>query len=168
MKSRLINCDFLNDMTTTNEATLLYYRLIVNADNRGFVGNAIELCDTLENKQQESVELVRYTFKDALFELQEKGLIYIFENNHKGVVVLIRHWYYHNHYVKTAWTNYGKILKQVKLVDSEYILRDKNEIKPDKKQDEDELQVSYNWDLMIKEAEDGNKKDDEDLDELPW
>lgn len=117
-KARLINCDFMNNMTkVSNKAKLLYYTLFVNGDDRGFIGNSDELIKVLETQES--------GYKQALQELVESGLIYEFSSNHDNKVYLIRHWYYHNKYRPNLWTNYIKYLQMVELIDNEYALKEK-------------------------------------------
>lgn len=128
-KQRLINCDFMNNMTkVSNKAKLLYYTLFVNADDRGFVGNADDLVKTLNSKENETpLELLGTDYKNALDELVEKGLLYCFDSKHSNTVYLIRHWYHHNRFRKGLWTGYYSHLQQVELVDDEYVLKEKKE-----------------------------------------
>lgn len=167
-RQRLLNCDFINDspfkINLTNKAKLLYLYMFANADDRGFVGTTIELIRTLakidmDTGNQATLDLVPYTYKDALFELMDRGLIYEFKNKHNGRVHLIRHWYYHNHFFKKAWTNYGGYLKLVKLVNNEYQLRPDNEIPQDVEEQVVLEKEDLDWDKMIQDLENGNDED---------
>lgn len=129
-KQRLINCDFMNDMThISNKGKLLYYTFFVNADDKGFVGNGKELIESLQGKTNESGEvnlsLLDNDFVSALHELLEQGLLYEFKSNHNNRVYLIRHWYYHNKLRQGLWTNYYKYLCMVEVVNNEYVLKEK-------------------------------------------
>ena len=84
MNQRLINCDFINNMETSNKARLVYFIFIANADDLGFVGNGDKLASSL-NQNEESYDnaLFQLKYEDAINELLDKGLIYRFANNHK-------------------------------------------------------------------------------------
>lgn len=128
---RLIDCNFMKDMIdVSNKAKLLYFTFFVNADDKGFVGNAKDIIATLQRKSDEknevNLELLDNDFVSALHELVESGLFYEFKSNHGNRVYLIRHWYYHNKMTKGLWTNYGKYLARVVVKDNEYILVNTN------------------------------------------
>lgn len=130
---RLINCVFIKDMEVSNKAKLLYFMFIVNGDDKGFVGNATKIIQTLNNNET-NVDFVD-TFDNALNELIAKGFLIVFKNNHGDYIYLIRHWFYHNKYYAKGWTNYMKFLKKVKLVENEYVLKkdsQDNEVVEDK------------------------------------
>lgn len=125
---RLINSDFVRDMEVTNRAKLLYLFFMFNADDLGFVGNGKKVVSNLQNEEVE-VGIAQETFKDALFSLVDKGLLYAFENNYGDTIYLVRHWFLHNKWKKGLWTNYKSLTKKVKLVDNEYVLKTEEEIK---------------------------------------
>ena len=143
-KQRLVNCDFINDMTkVSNKAKFLYLMLFVNADDKGFVGNSEEIIKSLNNNDQEyrneiNLELLDNDYVAALNELISKGLIYEFNNNHNNRVYLIRHWYYHNKLKQGLWTNYYKYSKLVEVVDNEYVFK-KSKTKEEDKLNQDKL-----------------------------
>lgn len=129
-RHRLINCEFLNagsfKVNISNKAKLLYFMMIVNADDRGFVDTTSDLINSLTNNEKEfdnniSLELIGNTYNTALDELKEKGYIYEFKDNHKNVVHLIRHWFFHNKLKKGLYTNYRNFLEMVYLDNNEYI-----------------------------------------------
>lgn len=134
-KHRLINCEFVNassfKVNMSNRAKLLYLFMIFSADDRGFVDTTQDLINALEQNDNEyesekvSLELLDNTYKSALDELLEKGYLYEFVDNHHNRVYLIRHWYYHNRYMKGLWTNYHCFLEQVSLTNGKYNMRKK-------------------------------------------
>ena len=137
-KHRLINCEFLNagsfKVNVSNRAKLLYFMMIVNADDRGFVDTTNDLINTLEKNDNdldkvERLELLENTYNTALIELIDKGYIYEFKDNHENKVHLIRHWYYHNKYVKGLWTNYRTFLNEVHLENDKYVWGSKKPLK---------------------------------------
>ena len=86
MKYRLINCEFVSSSAfrraLSNKAQLLYYWLLVNTDDRGFVGNAKELTDALKITDTSNEILNGYDI--ALAELEMQGYIYLFKDNHNN------------------------------------------------------------------------------------
>ena len=153
-RKRLLNCEFVDDsrfkLKLTNRAKLLYFTMFAAADDKGFVGNTLEIISTLEGNESETLGLVQGTYKDALKELIDKGFIYSFEDNHDNTIHLIRHWYCHNKYFDKAWTNYGKYLKKVKLVSGEYVLKKGNEQVEEPVEEEPS---EDDWDKMVNELE---------------
>lgn len=149
-KQRLINCDFINDMTeVSNKAKFLYLMLFVNADDKGFVGNAKDIIENIEKKNDEkneiSLELLENDYESALHELVEKGLLYEFKSNHNNRVYLIRHWYYHNKLKYNLWTNYYKYLQMVEVVENEYVIKKREtEKKPLKENKLNEIKLNEN------------------------
>lgn len=128
IKQRLINCDFLNFGGFTdklsNKAKLLYFYFLTNADDKGFVGNALSIADSLD-KCEENYEntLFNYTYKDALSELVNRSLVYPFNDKYDNHIFLIRHWFMHNKFQKNLFTNHWKLLTNVDLINNEYILK---------------------------------------------
>lgn len=160
-RSRLINCDFMNNMTkVSNSGKLLYFMLFVNADDKGFVGNGEEIVRALSNNDKQN-------YDKAVEELVSKGLIYEFKSNYDNNVYLIRHWYYHNHFKNNLWSNYQKYLLMVDLENGEYLIREKerkplkeiktNEIKLNEIKKENENESSINdeekFNQLIEELE---------------
>ena len=149
-KQRLINCDFINDMTeVSNKAKFLYLMLFVNADDKGFVGNAKDIIENIEKKNDEkneiSLELLENDYVSALHELVEKGLLYEFKSNHNNRIYLIRHWYYHNKLKHNLWTNYYKYLQKVEVVENEYVIKKREtEKKPLKENKLNEIKLNEN------------------------
>ena len=130
---RMLNCGFVNassfKIKTSNKAKLLYFYLIANADDKGFVDNVdeiIELLDSNDRKfddRQESV-LVESNYSTALKELMEKGMIISFVDNHDNTIYLIRHWYLHNQIPKDRIRNsaYERFLEHFEVnKDGEYV-----------------------------------------------
>lgn len=132
---RLINCDFLNASSfiscLSNKAKLLYFMFLTNADDKGFVGNAKDIADTLD-RCEENFEntLFGYKYIDALQELVTRRLLYEFKDKCDNKVYLIRHWFYHNKNQQFLTTNYVSFSKQVELIDDEYQLKNHQEKKP--------------------------------------
>ena len=131
MGKRLISCDFINSsafkVKLSNKAKLMYVYLFTNADDKGFVANALEsarLLQDLENEENNN-GLVEFTYENALQELVDKGLCYLFADKHGNDTYLIRHWFYHNKLIKDLESNYQSLLKQVQLVDNEWQMRKK-------------------------------------------
>lgn len=130
-KHRLISCEFINAASfknnLSNRAKLLYLLMFVNADDKGFVDTTDDIINALEKNDSEydknvSLELIQNTYKNALDELTDKGLIYEFRDNHNNKVHLIRHWFYHNKLIKGLWTNYRTFMDMVYLENNEYII----------------------------------------------
>lgn len=152
-KHRLINCDFVNAQSfkgsLSNKAKLLYLYMFLNADDKGFVDITQEIIDSLKRNDNEfektiNMSLLENTYETALSELLDRGLIYVFVDNHNNKIHLIRHWFLHNQLKKGLWTNYYNLLEKVYIDNNEYILGKKplkedklkenniNEIKEDK------------------------------------
>lgn len=173
-RQRLINCDFLNDSAfkedTTNKAKLLYLMMIINADDKGFVGNTRNIINSLQNndtkfRNEINLQLLQNDYESALEELIEKGFLYEFINKHHNKVHLIRHWWYHNKMKKELWTNYYKYSKLVEVEDNEYVLK-KSKTKENNKINQDKLnQNNINQD-KIRYSNDNNETEhnEEDID----
>ena len=115
--------------------------MLLNGDDRGFVDSTTDLINALEKNDNEvdkveRLELLENTYNTALNELLEKGYLYEFKDNHYNKVHLIRHWFFHNKYVKGLWTNYKNFLELVHLENNEYIL---NSVKPPKEDKENKI-----------------------------
>ena len=129
---RLINCDFLNasgfKVNLTNDAKLLYFYFLINADDKGFVANAKELCETLD-RCKETLEntLFQINYNDALQELVDKRLLFVFVDKVGNKTYLIRHWFLHNRYKPNLHTNFTWLLAKVELVDGKYQMKDFDE-----------------------------------------
>ena len=129
---RLINCDFLNasafKVNLTNDAKLLYFYFLINADDKGFVANAKELCETLD-RCKETLEntLFQIKYGDALQELVDKRLLFAFTDKVGNTTYLIRHWFLHNRYRPNLRTNFVWLLTNVELVDGKYQLVERKE-----------------------------------------
>lgn len=151
---RLINCDFMNNMTkVSNKAKLVYLMLFLNADDKGFVGNALSVVESLNQNTNDN-------YIECLEELTEKGLTYKFCSNHSNDTYLIRHWYYHNKYTTHTFTNYKKYLDMVELVDNEYQLKEEKPFKEKKinemKLNENKINENNGEDSLIENVQDLN------------
>ena len=125
VKKRLINCDFLNASgflsNLSNKAKLIYFMFLINADDKGFVGNAVDLANTLDQCEENfDNTLFNYKYIDALNELVEKRLVFEFTDKANNKVYLIRHWFMHNKKQDFLTTNYVSFLAKVELVDNKY------------------------------------------------
>lgn len=125
---RMINCDFVNassfKLKTSNRAKLLYFFMLSNADDKGFVDNADELIELLDSNDRKfgnesNAMLMPENFQTALDELIDKSLLYKFEDKHNNKIYLIKHWYYHNQMPKDRVrdSSYEKYLENVKVND---------------------------------------------------
>ena len=129
---RMINCDFLNASgflsNLSNKAKLLYLMYIANADDRGFVANAIDLANTLDRCEENFDNvLFAYKYSDAIQELVDKRLVFDFKDKCNNHTYLIRHWFYHNKQLPNMTTNFISYLAKVELIDNEYHLRNHQE-----------------------------------------
>ena len=127
-RQRLINCDFFGvsgfTKNLSNKAKLLYFLFLVNADDKGFVGNGLDLAENLDQCEQDFENvLFQYRYVDALKELIDKGFVYEFVDKHNNRVYLIRHWFLHNKNQKFLTTNYISYLAKVELINNEYCLK---------------------------------------------
>ena len=140
---RLVNCDFLNasgfKVKLSNKAKLLYFMLLINADDRGFVDNALELANTLD-QCEENFDNVLFQIKytDAIQELVDKRLLFDFVDKVGNHVYLIRHWFFHNKFRNGLVTNYVTYLSRVELTSNKY-------------------QIKLGKDKDYKDSEDSNK-----------
>lgn len=188
IKKRLINCDFLNVSgfmsNLSNKAKLLYFFFLTNCDDKGFVGNAQDIANILDQCEQNfDNTLFQLKYEDAIYELVEKRLVYEFCDKVGNKTYLIRHWFYHNNNQKFLSTNYISYLSKVELTDNEYMLKTHqehkeknplkgNEIKENKRKeneiDKEIENISNNkeqenwkdkWDTIIKELKDTNPKE---------
>ena len=134
-RQRLINCDFFGvsgfTKNLSNKAKLLYFMFLANADDKGFVGNGLDIAENLD-QCEENFDNVLFNFKyvDALKELVDKSLVYEFSDKLGNKTYLIRHWFLHNKNQKFLTTNYISYLSKVELIDNEYHLKkDKKPLK---------------------------------------
>ena len=156
MNQRLINCDFINNMETSNKARLVYFMFITNADNLGFVGNGDKLASSLDQCEQNyDNTLFQLKYEDAIKELLDKGFLYQFTNKHGGNTYLIRHWFIHNKYKYGLTTLFFSFYKLVELVDGEYHMREEDKVK--------ESKVNQN---KVNNEEEEIKEQEND--EMPW
>lgn len=129
-RHRLMNCEFINSgsfkVNVSNKGKLLYFMMMMSADDKGFVDTTQEIINSLEKNENDNENIVNLTllqndYKSALIDLIDKGYLYEFVDNHSNKVHLIRHFFFHNRLVKGLWTNYRKFLSQVDIVENEYI-----------------------------------------------
>ena len=158
-RQRLINCDFFGvsgfTKNLSNKAKLLYFFFLANADDKGFVGNGLDLAENLDQCEQDFENvLFQYKYVDALKELVDKRLVYAFEDKCNNKTYLIRHWFLHNKNQKFLTTNYVSYLAKVELIDGEYHL--KGEKKPTKENKEN------------KETKEIKTNETNDNDETSW
>lgn len=171
-RQRLINCDFVNASgflsNLSNKAKLLYFMFLMNADDKGFVGNAKVISDNLD-QCEENFDNVLFQLKydDAAHELVEKRLVYEFTDKVGNRTYLIRHWFYHNKNQKYLSTNFISYLAQVDLVDNEYILKNHKEEKPFKEKKIKENQIKPNKTKYIEIEINNKEKEDSDW-EKDW
>ena len=126
---RLINCDFFIkgafDNKMSNNAKLLYFSLIINADDMGFVGNADKIIKDLNEDliNDDPSLLFKLKFENAADELVDRGLCYRFYDKHQNQTLLIRHWFVHNKWQKFLTTNFISYHSQVELIDNCYEMK---------------------------------------------
>ena len=149
--------------------------MFMSGDDLGFVDTTQDLINALKENDSEfdkveRMELLENTYNTALTELIDRGYLYEFRDNHNNRVHLIRHWFFHNKWVKGLWTNYQTFREQVYLKNNEYLLCNKetlkeNKIKENKPNENKENNKS--WDDLFEED---SKKDDttKDENELPF
>lgn len=139
-KHRLVNCEFLNagsfKVNISNKAKLLYLMMIISADDRGFVDTTEDVINALTKNDNdfdkvERLELLENTYHTALVELINRGYLYEFKDNHSNRIYLIRHWFFHNKFIKGLWTNYRDFLNQVHLESDKYVMGSKKPLKED-------------------------------------
>lgn len=175
-RQRLINCDFFGASGFTknlsNKGKLLYFFFLTNADDKGFVGNGLDISQNLDQCEQEFENvLFQYTYTNALDELVDKRLCYEFNDKCRNRIFLIRHWFLHNKTQKFLTTNYGQYLSKVELIDNVYHLKGEKELKENKEikkeiklkeenaiKEEDEDSLKQEWDSIVKELDDYKPK----------
>ena len=158
-RQRLINCDFFGvsgfTKNLSNKAKLLYFFFLANADDKGFVGNGLDLAENLDQCEQDFENvLFQYKYVDALKELVDKRLAYEFSDRVGNKVFLIRHWFLHNKNQKFLTTNYISYLIKVELVDNEYCLKSEKKEKPLK-----EKEIKENKEIKLNELNETNDND---------
>lgn len=149
--------------------------MFTSGDDCGFVDTTEDIINALTKNENEfnnvvSLELLENTYKTALEELKEKGLVYEFKDNHLNKVHLIRHWFFHNKLIKGLWTNYKNFKDLVEIKNNEYVYRKEplkeiniNENKPNENNvSEEQLEK------ILKEIEPKKKEDDLEEDDLPF
>ena len=180
-RQRLINCDFFGvsgfTKNLSNKAKLLYFFFLTNADDKGFVGNGLDIAQGLDQCEEDFENaLFTYKYTDALNELVDKRLVYAFVDKCNNTTYLIRHWFLHNKNQKFLSTNYWTYLSKVELINNEYHLKTEekkpykeikenkeinklnelNEISNDSKEtvndiDDDETSLKEEWDKLVNE-----------------
>ena len=163
-RQRLINCDFFGvsgfTKNLSNKAKLLYFFFLANADDKGFVGNGLDLAENLDQCEQDFENtLLEYKYVDALKELVDKRLTYEFSDKVGNKTYLIRHWFLHNKQQKFLTTNFVSYLAKVELVNNEYYLKEEKEkplkekenkkIKEIKPNEINEEKKEASWDEVI-------------------
>lgn len=167
-RQRLINCDFFGvsgfTKNLSNKAKLLYFFFLVNADDKGFVGNGLDIAEKLD-QCEETFENILFAYKhvEAIHELVEKRLIYEFSDKVGNKTYLIRHWFFHNKNQKFLTTNYVSYLAMVDLIDNEYHLRNNERKEPLKEKEIKENKLNQNNTSIIEIK----NKDNEDW-EKAW
>ena len=152
--------------------------MLLSGDDRGFVDTTSDLINALTNNENEldksvSLELLENTYNTALQELLDKGYLYEFKDNHNNKVHLIRHWFYHNKFVKGLWTNYRNFLELVYLDNNEYVLGKKplkeNKEKESNTNENKPIEEELNIDDFAKPPViDNGELTEQDLDDLPF
>lgn len=145
--------------------------MFVNADDKGFVDTTDDIINALEKNDSEydknvSLELIQNTYKNALVELTDRGLIYEFRDNHNNKVHLIRHWFYHNKLIRGLWTNYRTFMDMVYLENNEYIIG-KKPLKENNINQNKINQTKLNQ-YKLTETEEENMVDEKGDDYLPF
>ena len=193
-RQRLINCDFLNFGgfldNISNKAKLVYFMFIVNADDKGFVGNGNILANTLDQCEEKFDNvLFNYKYIDSIQELVDKGFVYEFQDKHGNKTFLIRHWFRHNKPRNGLTTLFISYLAQVELIDGEYHWKNNKEknlkgkeikikeikVNESKINNEEinnkESDGEMSWDEIMQELNSDNKtkepKPFQELDDLP-
>ena len=123
---RMLNSNLVNassfKMKISNKAKLLYFYIILNADDKGFCDNADEIIVLLDSNDkafhnEASLDLLEHGYKSAIQELVDKHMLIVFENKYGDKVYLVRQWYLHNQIPKDriTETTYIKYLEQVEI-----------------------------------------------------
>ena len=164
-RQRLINCDFFGvsgfTKNLSNKAKLLYFFFLTNADDKGFVGNGLDLAENLDQCEQDFENvLFQYKYVDALKELVDKRLTYEFKDRVGNKVYLIRHWFLHNKNQKFLTTNFVSYLAKVELVNNEYHLKSEKEKPLKEKEIEKNKEIKENQPNEIKEENSENGWDE--------
>lgn len=164
-RQRLINCDFFGvsgfTKNLSNKAKLLYFFFLTNADDKGFVGNGLDLAENLDQCEQDFENvLFQYKYVDALKELVDKRLAYEFKDRVGNKVYLIRHWFLHNKNQKFLTTNFVSYLAKVELVNNEYHLKSEKEKPLKEKEIEKNKEIKENQPNEIKEENSENGWDE--------
>ena len=159
---RMFNSNLVNassfKMKVSNKAKLLYFYIMLNADDKGFCDNADELIVLLESNDrlfhnEAALDLVEHGYQQAIQELVEKHLLLVFENKYGDKVYLVRQWYLHNQIPKDriTETTYVKYLEKVDI------------------NSENEYDLIQNINEDIKEPQNGeNENEESEGDESDW
>lgn len=169
-RQRLINCDFFEASGFTknlsNKAKLLYFFFLANADDKGFVGNGLDIAENLDQCEQDFENvLFQYKYVDALKELVDKRLTYEFSDKVGNKTYLIRHWFLHNKNQKFLTTNFISYLAKVELVNNEYYLKEEKEKPLKEKENKKTKEIKLN-ETNIEEHKEDEKSFDEIVDSL--
>ena len=134
---RMFNSNIINassfKMKMSNKAKLLYFYIMLNADDKGFCDNVDELIVLLDRNDMDfhneaSLDLVQHGYNEAIDELLKKDKLLKFENSEGDKVYLVKHWYVHNQIPKDRITEtmYLEYLELVELNENnEYVLKQK-------------------------------------------
>ena len=165
---RMFNSNLVNassfKMKVSNKAKLLYFYIMLNADDKGFCDNADEIIVLLDSNDREfhneaSLDLLEHGYRNAIQELLDKHMLIMFVNKYGDKVYLVRQWYLHNQIPKdrVTETTYTKYLEQVEInSENEYDLK---EYKPTEK-------MSENVDIEPSTSKNEENSDDEESNEL--
>lgn len=169
---RMINSNIVNassfKMQYSNKAKLLYFYIMLNADDKGFCDNADELVVLLDSNDrtfhnEASLDLLEHGYKQALQELVDRHLLLVFENKYGDKVYLVRQWYMHNQIPKDriTETTYVKYLEKVTINNEneyELIQNKDDDIKEPQKVQKEELdeqkteEESDDWSKNLEET----------------
>lgn len=168
ISKEIVGSDAFHSMS--NEAQLLYFQLVMNADNRGYINNALCICSAFVNIGSDCIdELVKARF------ILDRG----------NGVYLIKHWYIHNE-IPTRFideskyvddlekiyfdNNYSYTTRETKLPVMEIIKRKKPLKETKLKGKENENQNEIKSKLKINNSKGQNSKDslEEDINSLEY
>lgn len=171
---RMFNSNLVNassfKMKVSNKAKLLFFYIMLNADDKGFCDNADELVVLLDKNDklfhnESTLDLVEMTYDGALTELVSKEYLIAFEDEDGNKIYLVKQWYRHNQIPKDRITesDYAKYLEKVEINDeNEYCLikhtRPSNttpeKVEKEVKQrtqtnhDDDEEEIEYDYSII--------------------
>lgn len=175
IKQRLINCDFLNFGgfldNISNKAKLLYFMFVVNADDLGFVGNGVNIANSLDQCDDKFENtLFNYKYVDAIKELVDRGFLYEFVDKYNNITFLIRHWFKHNKEQKFLTTNFISYRAMVDIDNGEYTLKNIEKVRKETpyKVKESKVKESKVNDKELENISINNKEQENDNWEKQW